>query len=317
MLVVAVATILAVQMTTDQNLAVTRAISTFDNEQAQQYAYGGEVLARQILYSSFSRQPNKDTLSEDWASNKLHYDFKDGPVEITIEDLESRLNLNGLALPADQGGNIARFRFMSLVAHLGIDPGMVDRIIDWVDQDQARQPLGAEDYDYLGLEHPYRTAGQPMQDESELRLLSGMDAATYDAIAPWVCALPDVNSTINVNTAPPLVLQAVIPDLTDDQAKQIVSIRDSVQGYDTVADFLKRLTEFTPTPVVEGQTSLGVQSSFFRVSVRAHYHDRYAYLTSVIQRDPKDGSMHVIYRDFGRKIQPIVASDKSAGADNG
>jgi len=303
MLVVVVATVLAVQMTTEQNLAVSRAATLFDTDQVRQYALGGEELARQILHEDFVAQPGKDQLAEAWASNDLHYEFEEGEVSLTITDLQGRLNINGLA---GQDSGLTRIRLSSLLAHLGVDVAFVDRMADWVDHNAAKSAQGAEDFDYLGLPRPYRTAGGPMADPSELRLLLDMDDATYAAILPYVCALPDPGTTVNVNTAPPRVLQAIAPSLTDEAADALASQRDAVAGYDSVKNFLA-------DPMLAGSgtadSGLGVQSSYFQVSVRARYHGRFAYLTSIVQRDPTDGSMRVIYRDLSKKIYPAVASD--------
>ncbi|HKI74689.1 MAG TPA: type II secretion system minor pseudopilin GspK [Pseudomonadales bacterium] len=315
MLVVVVATILAVQMTNDQSVAIGRAESILDNDQVREYAYGGEELARQILYQNLKKNGAVDALSQDWASNKLHYDFDQGQINLKIEDLEGRLNLNSLASADQQRQTLAKQRFMNLFSHLGIDTAFVNRIIDWVDRNEAKLPLGAEDYDYLGLEHPYRAANRPMEDESELRLLAGMDSDTYNAIAPYVCALPDEDTDLNVNTVSARVLQAIAPALSDDQAEGIVNVRDTGKGYSQVQEFLGDPTLGIPSPV--NNTGLSVQSSYFQVSVVAQYRGHFAYLTSVIERNPTDGSMRVIYRDMSRKIYPVVADDSSAGTNNG
>lgn len=298
MLVVVVATVLAVQMTNRQSMAVRRAASIFDNEQAREYTYGGEELARQILHAAFMKESNKTTMVQPWASKELDYDFQGGHVSIHIEDLQGRLNINSLVGSTD--ANAARQRFASLFAHLGVDPMFLDRIVDWIDLDQAKHPAGAEDYDYLGLEHPYRAANQDMVDESELRLLLDMDAKSYAAIAPYVCALPAKDTDININTAPAPVLQAIIPNLPDAAAAAIVSERESGKGYDNVQVFLADPS--LAIPAGTNKQGLGVQSSWFEVSVTAQYGDRYAYLTSIIERDATDGSMRVIYRDLGKKI---------------
>ena len=294
MLIVAVATILAVQMASDQNLAVNRASSIFNNAQVREYAYGGEELARQILYENFKKQPTTTTLSQDWASDKLQYDYQEGHIELRITDLQGKLNVNDLATPT--GAGIA---VKSYFAAFGVDPMFIDRAIDWIDADEAKQPLGAEDYDYLGLDHPYRAANQPMEDITELRLLLGMDSKTWLAIAPDICALPDPAATVNINTASPEVLQAIAPGLSDDQAQTFAAARDSGEGYDTVPAFAADLAKQGVSKINAG--GLGVQSSFFEVDIRARYRDRFAYLTSIIQRDPTDGSMRVIYRNLSRK----------------
>lgn len=307
MLIVAVATILAVQMTNDQSVAVNRAISIFNNDQVEQYAYGGEELARQILFEDLKKQPTKDTHAQDWASNKLQFDFDEGHIDLKIEDLQGRLNLNSLVQAPQQGGQVARQRFLNLFSRLGVETSFVDRIIDWIDKNDAKLPYGAEDSDYLALDHPYRTAGVRMEDESELRLLLDMDKDSYHAIAPFVCALPDPATTINVNTASATVLQAIAPTLADDEAQTIVDVRDSGEGYDSPRALMGDPAFNFPAGIP--QDGLGVQSSYFQVSVRAQYRDRFAYLTSIIQRNPADGSMRVIYRDLSHKIYPVVASN--------
>ena len=314
MLIVAVATILAVQMATDQSLAIDRAESIIDNAQVREYAYGGEELARQILFESLKKDPTRVTMSQDWASDKLQYDYDQGHIDLRIRDLQGRLNINSLLAPGAAGA-AARARFAALFAHQGVDPAFIDRIMDWIDPDQARRPMGAEDYDYLGLDHPYRAANQPMEDPTELRLLIGMDKKTWLAIAPYVCALPDPMTTVNVNTAPPAVLQAIAPGLTDSQAKAIAEARDAGKGYDNVQSFIGNPAN--PFPPQINQTGLGVQSSYFEVDVRARYRDRFAYLTSIIQRNRADGSMRVIYRNLSRKTYPVVAGSQSSSGDSG
>lgn len=310
MLIVAVATILAVQMADDQDLAVHRAASIFDNAQARQYAYGGEELARQILHASFIKDPTKVTLAQAWASNKLQYDYQQGHVQIKIEDLQGRLNVNSLVLTGIDGA-VARQRFTSLFTRLGVDTTFVNRIVDWIDANQAKSPMGAEDYDYLSLAHPYRAANQPMEDPTEMRLLLGMNNKIWHAIAPYICALPDPAAPININTAPPGVLQAIAPGLTDQQAKAIASARDAGSGYQTVQAFIGSPSNAFPPQI--NLAGLGVQSSFFEVNVRAQYRDRFAYLTSIIERDPTNGSMRIIYRNLSRKTYPVVAGNKSSG----
>lgn len=305
MLIVAVATILAVQMANDQDLAVNRAASIFDSVQARQYAYGGEELARQIIQESLKKNPAVVSMDQDWASDKLQYDYDQGHIELSIEDLQGRLNLNSLLLTGP-AGVAARQRFNNLFNRLGVDPAFTNRITDWIDANQARLPGGAEDYEYLGLDQPYRAANRPMEDPSALRLILDMDDKSFAKIAPYVCALPDPSAATNVNTAPAVVLQAIAPSLSDADAEAIVKARKSGTGYQTPQAFFAAIAN-----VYQGSknmTLLGVQSDFFQVDVRARYGKRFAYLTSIIQRDPTNGAMRVIYRNLSRKIYPVVSN---------
>ncbi|MBD3647130.1 MAG: type II secretion system minor pseudopilin GspK [Pseudomonadales bacterium] len=299
LLVVAIATVLATSLTADQHLVIQRARTFFDQEQVRQYALGGEELARQILREDFEADPQRDHLAEAWAAPEMIFEFEEGEVQLEIEDLQGRLNINQLA-----GENqLARARFATLFRQLGIDAGFLARIEDWIDEDQSTRQLGAEDYDYLGLDRPYRTGQTMIVDISELRLLLDMDPETWERLAPYVTALPDPSLPININTAPSPVMQAVASGLSPEVAEALVMDRDQRQGYESVDQFLQ-LPELAGQGI--SQEGLGVQSAFFRVGVTARYGDRIAYLTSIIQRSRTDGSMRVIYRNAGKKILPRV-----------
>jgi general secretion pathway protein K len=294
LLIVVIATILGVSMSREQNFAIIRARMFVEQSRVQQYALGGEELARQILFEDFVEAGDKDTLVEGWAGDDLRFEFEDGQVSLRIEDLQGRFNLN--ALVDRPGGNtVARGRFTNLLAMQGIDVMFVDRIIDWIDTNQNASPLGAEDFEYLGLEQPYRTSGQLLADVSELRLLLDMPPESIELLLRLVASLPDPNSNINVNTALPEVLQALAPDLSLDMAEAMVASRQDTEGYDNVQAFLQDEALAGQSIPLQG---LSVQSSYFQVTVLARYQERAGYLTSIIQRNPADGSLRVIYRDM-------------------
>jgi general secretion pathway protein K len=302
LLIVVIATILGVSMSREQNFAIIRARMFVEQSRVQQYARGGEELARQILHEDLVEAGDKDTMVEGWASGNLRFEFEDGEVDLRIEDLQGRFNLNSLV--DRQAANIlARERFVNLLAMQGIDVMFVDRIIDWVDANQNASPLGAEDFEYLGLAQPYRTSGQLLADVSELRLLLDMPPESIEQLLPLVASLPDPSTSINVNTAPPGVLQALAPNLSPDVAQAMAESRQNTEGYDSVQAFLQDDALAGQNVSLQG---LGVQSGYFQVRVRARYQDRAGYLTSIIQRNATDGSLRVIYRDM-MKPAPGVA----------
>jgi len=306
LLVVVIATVLGVSMMTDQHFAINRARTFFDQGIVHQYALGGEELARQILHQDFIDEPTVDHKGENWAATNLRFDFGQGEVEVLIEDLQSRLNLNSLA---ENGANpsLAKQRLSSLLAEQSLDGSYADRILDWIDLNSSVSSLGAEDYDYLGLARPYRTANTLMVDLSELRLILEMDREKFDQLAPFVATIGDPNIDINVNTAAPQVLQAIIPGLSFSAAESIVIDRDERGGYQSKSDLDGEIANLGLRFVSDG---LSVQSNFFQVSVRARFQDRYGYLTSIVQRDPNDGTLRVIYRDQGKKVRPFIAVDQ-------
>lgn len=308
LLVVAVATIMTVAMAREQMLTIHKFRNYKDQKQAYLYALGGEELARQLLHDDYvsdnrvgrdkAGEVKRDTLLDTWALGVQSFEYENGSVEVEIVDLQSRFNLNSLASKGKKGG-LNRQRFAVLLNRLAIDPAVTDLVIDWIDQDQTARQLGAEDYEYLVSDPPYRTAGRLLSDVSELRLLLNMTADVYDQLLPHVTVLPTAASDININTAGEIVLQSIAPDLSFQTTLAIMEIRDEAGGFDSVAAFLQQ----------EGVTGargidpagLSIDSQFFQVNVQARYNERVSYLTSVVQRDFLDGSIRVIGRDLGQK----------------
>ena len=336
LLIVVIATVLGAAMTTEQNFSINRARVSFDQSIVKQYALGGEELARQILRQDFIDSPEVDHLGEQWAVPGDVFEFEDGEIELQIIDLQSRMNVNGLAsTEANNNGqngsansqlddstngssngslngspnssaqdNDTKARLIRLFTQQGAEDRHVHNLKDWIDADDANDGLGAEDYAYLGLDKPYRTAGQLIGDISELRLLLEMEPQQFQLIAPYLVALPDVQIEVNVNTASAGVLQALLPGTDLGTLESLVADRDGGQPFESTSAFL---VQAGVQGVLNGIT---VRSEFFQVSIKARYQDRFGYLTSIIQRDGTDGSMRVIYRDQSKKILPKVTEQK-------
>lgn len=303
LLIVVIAVLLGVSMSTSQNLAIHRTRNYLDQAQLRQYVIGGEELARQILHEDFVESPTKDHLLEVWASQELNYEFEEGEIALRIVDLQSRFNLNNLL-----AGGLQRERFTRLLSNLGVDAVYTDRIVDWGDQDQNASGAGAEDYVYLGLDRPYRPGNQGFHDVSELRMVLDMDAETFGRLEPYVAALPAADVPLNVNTADVVMMQVLAPQLTTDVAANAIEQRLAAEGFNTVAEFYGAMG----TPPRTSNEGLGVQSGFFEINVTARYQDRIGYLRSVVQRSPVDGSLRVLRRTFTRALPPLVAPN----ADN-
>ena len=300
LLVVVIATVLAVSMIREQQAAVEVTRNFLVRGQATQYALGGEELARQLLYEDFAASTDRDHLAENWADPEHHFEFEAGEVNLRITDLQGLFNLNSLAATNNRR-DLARQRLINMLNALGEDPYQVDRLQDWLDADEIKRGMGAEDFDYLVLNPPYRAGNGLMADVSEL-LLTGLPRAAYLSLAPHVTTRPDTDGEININTASALVLQSLSPGLSADTAQRLMQSRGSQGGYESAEAFLQ-------APELAGlgvsADDLGVQSAFFEVRVIARYQSRFSYLTSVIHRSGVNGDMRVIHRDFSRRFRPV------------
>ena len=306
LLVVAIATVMAVSMVQEQQGSIHITRGFLSRGQAGQYALGGEELARQILWEDHAEGENRDYLTETWANPELHFQFEEGEVNLQISDLQGLFNVNSLS-SENTLVEIARQRVVNLLTAVGADPLLSDRIQDWIDEDTSARPAGAEDFDYLVYEPPYRTGNAIIQDVSELGLL-GLEPEILQQIMPFFTALPDAQTLVNINTASPYVLQALASELSFEAAGVLVQRREEQEGgFETVQAFLQ-LPELAAVRVVAN--GLSVQSSFFEVRTIARYQERFSYLTSILHRNPLDGTIRVIYRDFSKNFRPQQVTEE-------
>jgi general secretion pathway protein K len=149
-----------------------------------------------------------DHLGESWAMGLPILPVEGGAIRVSIEDAQSRFNLNNLV--RNNAASPADFAiFQRLLLSLRLDPSLADSLVDWIDQDSQARAGGAEDLDYLNGNPPYRAANRPLASVDELRFVRGFDAKTVAALSPYVSVLPADNSAINVNTASPVLLAAL------------------------------------------------------------------------------------------------------------
>lgn len=291
MLIVALATILAVSMSSRQQLSIHRSANVFNFEQAYQYVLGAEAWAKQILKRDL--QDNKtDSLNDDWATVLPPLPIEGGKMGGQLEDLQARFNLNNL-VQNGKAQKIYEDRFKNLLRNLELNENLVAVVVDWLDPNEQEVFLGAEDNEYLNMSPAYRTANQSMGDISELLLLKGMDIESYEKLRPFVCVLQS-ETGINVNTASAEVLSSIMKNITLDEANDIVKDRNK-KTFEKVEDFINHPLLKQKKIKNEG---LSVTSSYFQLSSTAELERISVEYVSVIRRE-NDGSALVLKRSRG------------------
>lgn len=279
-MVVALATIAAAAMASRQQLDVRRTANLLDSDQAYAYALAVEGWARMILARD-ARDNQTDHLDEVWAQRLPPIGVSGGQIDGYVADLQGRFNLNNL-VGADGQVSTADFAyFQRLLQALGIDDQLALAILDWLDADfDTRFPAGAEDDFYLSTPTPYRAANRPLQSVSELRLIRGVDAETWQRLAPFVTALPG-RTAININTAAAPLLQAIAEGLATQDGEQLVEKRPA-DGYASV-DLLLQDEIFAGKELDDG--GLTVVSQFFLVRSDVRVGTARAQVYSIVQRN--------------------------------
>jgi len=188
--------------------------------------------ARAVLQQDFLRDKQTgekfDGLSDLWAMPIRNYAIGDGRLNAQLADERGKLNLNDLAAKAadDLQQNTKVQRVKRLFELLQLSPDLVDSLIDWVDQDDIPQPAGAESLYYQSQKPAYRAADRPLSALGDLRLVKGFTPDIIERLSRYVTVYPlEGGAPINLNTAEPLVIQALDPAITPTMATEIVQGR--------------------------------------------------------------------------------------------
>lgn len=277
MLVVSLAELTAVSMSSDQLLFFRRTENLLYHEQAYMYLLGAEDWGKQVLARDFNANKT-DSKKDDWATVLPPIPVEGGTIGGSIEDLQGRFNINNLADPNDK---VALDAFRQLLEINKIPPDLANAVLDWLDADQqVRFPDGAEDVDYLQGERAYRAANGLMGSVSELLYIKGFNYSMYEALAPALIALPTTGVPVNVNTATPMVLRMIVKDLSEEDAEQLTKQLEK----DPVTDIKDFLSNSLVTGKPVATTGIDVRSGYFMIHAFANIGRAKATLDSVIHR---------------------------------
>lgn len=310
LLVVAIATALAYGMLDRQGFSIAHSQQTLAGSQARQFALGGEQFARQVLYADWEEAETReiDTLLEEWAAPTEVFEVAGGALEVRIQDLERRFNLNAVSGERQGAQNAARLK--RLLTTLEIDANLADRWIDWVDDDHDVTAFGVEDAERLLGDPPRRAANQRAAHVSEFAVATGLEPAAFEGLRPHVTVLPVRDLEVNVNTANEIVLGALAPNFPAGRALALVGEEREIAKVEDITAAHPELGEAVAV--------LTVQSQYFRVQVRAEVDGARSELTSLVHRDPDTGGLTLLWRSFGERFEARAwherASDESRDA---
>lgn len=298
LLVVAMAATAATGMIWREHLAIRRTQNVIARDQAWLYAEAAEAVAI-VLLDDDRRNSRIDALGESWAGVLPPMEVGAGEIRLAISDLQGRFNLNALAAPGEDRAKAAAQQFRRLLAtlHPAYRTGLEAALADWLDADlQPRFPGGAEADVYTRLDPPYGAANRLMFIPSELRMVAGVDAATFRALGPFVTALPEGAATLNVNTAPPVVLRSLVAKISVQGLEAALALRQK-KPWENVQALLQALP--TATAAAIDPQWLGVTSEYFLVHARVNLDRARLSLYSVVHRPrSQQAPIRVIYRSL-------------------
>lgn len=269
-LIVALAAIAAAAVLSSANLAIHRTQNLQESELAWWYVDGVESWVKTILQRD--AEMNKyDSLRDIWAMPVDFLPVDEGGLRGGVSDLQGRFNLNNLAVtdPPRYLKELAVFIRLFELATEGDEyqaRAIADAVRDYIDNNsEPTGSDGAEDADYLGMDPARRVPNQPMASVSELLAVKGMTPVLYGKLAPFLCALPKIGTTINVNTASPLLLRALTPN-PGAELDQFLVDRLKTPA-ENISELFNARKVFSAT---DPQELMGTGSEFFELQAEAY-----------------------------------------------
>jgi len=261
MLVVAIAALAASSFMFRSRVEWRRLENLTRMDQAHWVLRAAQLWGAAVLLDD-ARNSSVDHLGELWATQLPPVEAEGYRVSGGIEDLEGRFNLNNLVLNG-QIDNQQLSVFARLLRTLRLPENLAVAVADWMDADDV--PVNADSVDsayYQSLATPYRAANKPLINVNELLRVRGFDRNILAVLRPYVTALP-TRTSINVNTAPPEVLAALVEGLSSEDAYSMAAKRERVY-YRNTEDFQQALPRGTMAPA-----GISVSSQYFLVQARA------------------------------------------------
>jgi general secretion pathway protein K len=290
-LVVAIGTVIAVNLMWQGTLDLRRAESALAADQGLMYVQGAEAWAADILRQDLVDSPDSDHLGEVWATELAPLPVDGGTIAGRIEDLQGRFNLNNLIGADGMENQLARRQFERLLNSAELDPGLAGAVVDWLDPDtDLRFPTGGEDVVYSGQDPPYRTANSMITSTSELMAITGFDREGYARLAPYVTVLPR-GTKLNVNTASDVLLASLSDDIDLSTAGSLVDQRAGAEFVDIDATF-----EGLVEPDV--LQAIDAVSEHFLLTATVTLGSNQLTMRSVLQRD-RSGITRALFRSLG------------------
>jgi len=331
LLIMTICLTVATNMLFRQQLSSRLAANIGQLEQAYQYATALEDWSRTILERDATDSAESDDLTEVWATDLPPIPIPGGSLTAKLTDLQSSLNVNMLfppEVPLDQDIQadasisaeekqrlladrarylIVRERLVRLFENLDADEKLgpaetfVDILEDWMDEDNDTLSGGAESDHYIGQDPAYYAANRPFVNTSEFRLLKNVDKDSYPLIQ-HLTALPEKETSVNVNTASEEVLKAL--GFSAEATENIISLREE-EPFKSMQDFTDlAVVQTATTPGADGAPEVYSQylsntTDFFQLTGEINIGDARVFINSLMWRN--DGKVSIVSRNFSKK----------------
>ena len=300
LVMVALATILAATIAKRQANTAENTAYLMRQNQSLLYAKSAEAFFSELLVDDAENAGDIDHLQENWAKPMPAFPVEDGFVSGALQDESSKFNLNSLVNADGTANPQAKAWFEKLLLRVGLPEKLSEAVIDWQDaDDETVGAMGAEASYYQGLPQGYLAPNSKFHSVEELKLVRGFEGQKYLQIADYVSAAPTLDTKVNINTAPAMLLASLDPKLDVNAVQQTLQQRQAKLEYFSNINDLWAIEPFTQVNTdVRNEVNdlLGVQSSYFKARIEVLLSERKRQFSSDLVR--KDKIVYVAYRSM-------------------
>ena len=179
--------------------------------------YDAQAGLERAVYELRNSDPGQRWIAD---GRPYEFDFDGAHVSVELTDETGKIDINS----ADP------LVLTSLFISVGVDfdraESLTDAIQDWKDADDLPLAKGAEINEYKAAGLSYGPRNAPFQTVSEIQQVLGMDYDLYSRIEPAI-TIYGSGGQPNAAYAPIEALRA-LPNMTDDYAKQLIALRQSM-----------------------------------------------------------------------------------------
>ena len=325
--IVLMTTLLAI-MIEDQHIFVRRLSNQKVSEQGYQYAQGLNAWAQRVLNDDANR--TIDHLEEDWAKfgrpdeddevsegdedrsesfslersteraqqekdeEAAVIDFGIDTVEVSIDDLQGRYNLNNLAVREPQAAADQKRIFLNLLSILEIgefdeQDKLYGALVDWIDENDLSSINGFESGDYGSKTVPYFAADQKLTSIGELRFVEGFNQDIINKLKPHISVLPVETARININTTTVEVLaslnSATVTDLGSVTGFLAQREQEGFQGFSEVESAKTAVIGASVVDTGSVSNMMQINSQFFQINAKVTLGNKNYCMTSLVLRE--------------------------------
>ncbi|MGO2279418.1 MULTISPECIES: type II secretion system minor pseudopilin GspK [unclassified Psychrobacter] len=226
LLLVVSITMVAGSMLASQKITIRRSSLLFDQNQLLQDINAGQQLAVTMIRAD-SNLNDTDSAQDIWAQPIPPYALANHSVSIELRDESGRFNINNLY----QDGTVnttALETFQRLLTQLNLEPDIATAVLDWQDTDgEVYQDGGDESAVYAQQSNAIASEAlpnQPFVSIDQLQEVKGVSAETLAVLRPYLTAVP-YYVPININTASPVLLAALVDGANSQQMQAMVDMR--------------------------------------------------------------------------------------------